>query len=139
MPGYTKEQLEAKGATLADYVLCDNCGLYWHRRAYPNGLGVWTRRLGHRPGVPRFAYRTAYSLVAVARLVIVFGVIFGVVSCVLAGYGTVQNADGSQGGRAFGEGISVVMHRSTFGFFIAVVAALWLGFCTWRWRRGSPP
>ena len=40
MPGYTKEQLEAKGAKLAHYILCDNCQLFWHRRAFKKHLNV---------------------------------------------------------------------------------------------------
>ena len=34
MPGYTKSQLEAKGASLANYVLCERCSLYWHKRSF---------------------------------------------------------------------------------------------------------
>ncbi len=38
MRGYTKEQLEAKGAALANYVFCSNCSLYWHKRAFQKHL-----------------------------------------------------------------------------------------------------
>jgi len=40
MRGYTKEQLEAESATVADYVLCSNCSLYWHRRDFGKHLNV---------------------------------------------------------------------------------------------------
>jgi hypothetical protein len=38
MPGYTKEQLAARGATLSHYMLCDLCNLYWHKRAFKRHL-----------------------------------------------------------------------------------------------------
>jgi len=99
------------------------------------GLGFWTRWLGRRSSVPRFAYRTSYGLVALAALAIAFGVIFGVV----VGHGAVsgEGIDPSQKARALAEGISEAMNWSAFGLLIALVAALWLGFCTWRWRQGS--
>lgn len=100
------------------------------------GLGLWTRWLGRRSSVSRFAYRTAYGLVAMAALVIAFGVIFGV----LVGHGAVsaERIDASQKARVLAEGISEAMSWSALGLLIALVAALWLGFCTWRWRRESP-
>jgi len=46
MRGYTKEQLEAKGAKLANYILCDNCSLYWHKRVFKRHLRpAQTRRI----------------------------------------------------------------------------------------------
>ena len=38
MRGYTKQQLDAKGAKLTNYILCDNCKLYWHRRIFEKHL-----------------------------------------------------------------------------------------------------
>jgi len=72
---------------------------------------------------------------ALAALAIAFGVIFGVV----VGHGAVsgEGIDPSQKARALAEGISEAMNWSAFGLLIALVAALWLGFCTWRWRQGS--
>jgi hypothetical protein len=40
MPGFTKEQLHAKGVTLANYILCANCNLYWHKRVFKKHLNV---------------------------------------------------------------------------------------------------
>lgn len=38
MTGYAKEQLEAKGANVARYILCSNCSLYWHKRVFKRHL-----------------------------------------------------------------------------------------------------
>ena len=38
MPGYTKEQLEAKGARVSHYTLCENCNLFWHKRVFKKHL-----------------------------------------------------------------------------------------------------
>jgi biopolymer transport protein ExbB/TolQ len=69
-----------------------------------------------------------------------FGTFFAVVSGVLVGHGAVsgESTDASQKARVLAEGISEAMNWSAFGLLVAVVAALWLGFCTWNWRRGSP-
>ena len=40
MRGHTKEDLEARGARLKNYILCDNCGLYWARSVYKKHLNV---------------------------------------------------------------------------------------------------
>jgi hypothetical protein len=44
MGGCTKEQLEAKGATLPNYIWCTNCELYWHRRVFKQHFNVPGRR-----------------------------------------------------------------------------------------------
>jgi hypothetical protein len=38
MPGYTKRQLDGKGAKLSNYILCENCELYWRKRAFNKHL-----------------------------------------------------------------------------------------------------
>ena len=38
MRGYTKEQLKSKGAKLTNYIFCDNCKLYWHKRIFEKHL-----------------------------------------------------------------------------------------------------
>jgi hypothetical protein len=40
MRGYAREQLEAKGAGLTNYVLCANCALYWHKRVFKKHLNI---------------------------------------------------------------------------------------------------
>ena len=46
MRGYTKEQLKSNGAKLTNYILCDNCKLYWHRRIFEKHLRpTKTRRI----------------------------------------------------------------------------------------------
>lgn len=40
MPGYTNDELEAKGAKLANYVGCLNCRLHWHRRSFEKHFDV---------------------------------------------------------------------------------------------------
>jgi hypothetical protein len=40
MPGYTKDELEAKRAKLANYVGCLNCRLHWHRRSFEKHFDV---------------------------------------------------------------------------------------------------
>ncbi len=52
MPGYTKDQLEAKGAALADYVLCSNCSLYWHKHAFEKHLRPSSREWKFGPDHP---------------------------------------------------------------------------------------
>jgi len=34
MPGYTKDQLTAKGANVEHYILCPGCDRYWHKRSF---------------------------------------------------------------------------------------------------------
>ena len=52
MPGYTKEQLEARGAVFADYVLCSNCSLYWHKRVFQKHLRPSSRKREFGPDHP---------------------------------------------------------------------------------------
>ena len=90
--------------------------------------------------MPRFASRVAYVLVVPAALSVVFGVACGLlvgVGIVGRGAGSGESIEPSQKARVLAEGISELMNSSAFGFLIAVVAALWLLFCTWRWRRTS--
>jgi hypothetical protein len=85
--------------------------------------------------MPRFVSRVAYALVVPAALSIVFGIGYGFL--VGLGAASAESVDPSQKARALAEGISEVMNSSAFGFLIAVVAALWLLFCAWTWRRTS--
>jgi hypothetical protein len=38
MPGYTKQQLDAKGRNITNYKLCESCRLYWHKRGFDKHL-----------------------------------------------------------------------------------------------------
>lgn len=40
MRGYTKEQLEARGARLENYKYCENCRLLWAKNVYKKHLNV---------------------------------------------------------------------------------------------------
>jgi len=101
------------------------------------GVSIWARRMSRRPEVPRFVSWVAYVFAVPAALAIVFGTGCGVVTSLGAGSG--ESTEPSQKARALAEGISEFMNCGALGFLIAIVTALWLLFCTWRWRRRSAP
>jgi biopolymer transport protein ExbB/TolQ len=74
--------------------------------------------------------RTAYALVIIAGLAVTVDIV-GVMATV------VRVGSGFQSDKAkmLGEGISEAINFGFLGLLVAVIAALWLGFCTWRWRR----
>jgi hypothetical protein len=97
------------------------------------GLGVWARRLARRTSAPPLARYVSYAFAVVGTLPILFGLGSGVY--VAIGPVSGQTIDPSQKARALAEGISEAMNCSALGLVVAGIGALWLGFCTWRWRR----
>ena len=100
------------------------------------GVWLWARRLGKRPNVPRFVPWAIYALVIPGTLVTVLGVASGLIRVLGATSG--ESVDPSQKARVLAEGISEAMNSGACGFLLAVVAALWLGFWAWWWRRREP-
>lgn len=102
------------------------------------GAWLWARRLGRRADVPRFVKWGAFALVVPGALFIGFGAVSGLL--VLLGRPVSgETVEPSQKARRLAEGISEFMNGSAFGFLLAVVALLWLGFWAWRRRRKAPP
>lgn len=98
--------------------------------------------MSRREGMRRFVSRVAYVLVVPAALSMVFGVAYGFVvglGAVGRGVGSGESIEPSQKARVLAEGISEAMNFDAFGLAIGLVAALWLLFCRWRWRRSSSP
>jgi hypothetical protein len=92
-------------------------------------LGLWARWLRRRALVPRWAVSIAYGLVVLGALPFVVGAVWG-----WAVMGT-KAAERGDKARMLGEGISEAMNCGSLGVMIAVIGLLWLGFCTWRWRK----
>ena len=99
------------------------------------GVWLWARRLARRDGVPRFAVRGGYGLASLGALVVVLGAVRGM----LVGVGAMsgETIGPGQQARALAEGISEAVNWGALAFLITVVAALWLGVCSWKWR-GAP-
>jgi hypothetical protein len=104
--------------------------------AAASGLWVWARWLARQNSAPPLASYTGYGIAVVAALPIVAGVASGFHSAL----GPISGVtlDPSQKARILAEGISEAMNCSVFGFLVAALGGLWLGFCTWRWRRRAP-
>jgi Na+/proline symporter len=94
---------------------------------------LWARRLGRRPELPRFASWVGYVLATIGAAVVVVGVGSGLIRSLGAVSG--ESVEPSQKARALAEGISEAMNSGACGFLLAVVAAIWLGFCCWKWRQ----
>jgi len=101
-------------------------------------VGAWlgARRLSKRRDVPRFVRWAAFALVVPGAAFIALGLVSGLI----VGFGRVSGeaVEPSQKARRLAEGISEAMNCGAVGFLFAIVAALWLGFCAWRWRREEP-
>jgi hypothetical protein len=95
------------------------------------GAWIWARRMSRRPEVPDFVSRVAYALVILSAVMILFGLVYGS----LVGIDAITSDGSEQKARALAEWISAAMHSGALGVIFAVVAALWLLFCTWRWRN----
>jgi hypothetical protein len=91
------------------------------------GLWSWTLRV--RRSSPPFAWWTALVLLALDTALVVWGVGDGVVAIVTSPSGTA-----AQEAAQVSLGISIAMYNSAFGLIVALVVALGLGFCRWRWR-----
>ncbi len=94
-------------------------------------LLFWTRWLRRRTAAPRFATRISYALLVVGALVTLFGVVstFRTVALNVA-----DEVDGtSQKARMLAEGISEAINCGALAIVVALVAAFWLLFATWRW------
>ncbi len=100
-------------------------------------VGAWlgARKLSKRADVPRFVRWAAFTLVVPGAAFIALGLVSGL----LVGFGRVSGeaVEPSQKARRLAEGISEAMNCGAVGFLFAVVAALWLGFCAWRWGRAD--
>jgi hypothetical protein len=108
-------------------------------------LVAWARWLRRRPAAPRLAAWAAYALLAVGTFVTTLGAISTLASARTLSLATSDGA--STRARALAEGISAGMNSGALVVVIAVVAALWLLFGTWRWHwavrppvvEGDPP
>jgi len=99
------------------------------------GVWLWARRLARRDGVPRFVARGGYWLASLGALVLALGVVRG--ALVSVGDVSGETLGPGQNARLLAEGISEATNWGALGFLITVVAALWLGVCSWKWR-GAP-
>jgi hypothetical protein len=108
--------------------------------AIVGGVWIWARWLARRSTAPRFTSRVAYALVIAACLPIAWGYGFGIVHAVgLLGLPAANLDDGpSQKSRVLAEGIAEAMNCGALGALIALVSAVWLLFCTVRWRPARP-
>jgi hypothetical protein len=68
-------------------------------------------------------------------LVLALGVVRG--ALVSVGDVSGETLGPGQNARLLAEGISEATNWGALGFLITVVAALWLGVCSWKWR-GAP-
>jgi hypothetical protein len=95
--------------------------------------GVWisARRLKRRPGLPWFVASVAHLFVILGALSMLFGVAGGV----HAGRAIAGSVAPEQKARHLAEGISEAMSCSALGILSALVGALWLAACAWRWRK----
>jgi hypothetical protein len=95
------------------------------------GAWLWARRLGSRPGVPRFVKWGAFALLVPGSLLMALGLVSGLLRVL----GVADDAvEPSQKARRLAEAIAEFMNSSVFGLLLAIAAAAWLGF--WAWKSG---
>ena len=95
-------------------------------------LFMWARWLRRRTTAPRYAAVTALGIVAVSALVTVMGAVAAIHAVTAARID--ESSDASVKARVLAEGISEAMNCGALGVAIAVPAAVWLLFATWRWH-----
>jgi hypothetical protein len=79
----------------------------------------------------------AYTLLVPGALLIGLGFISGLLVSFAGVSG--HDVEPSQKARVLAEGIAKSMNCCAFGFLLAVVAAIWIGFSAWKWGRKTPP
>ena len=100
--------------------------------AFVVAVWSWVRWLRRRADAPSWAVSIGYGFVVLGALPVLVGAVWSVLAVVGAKAG-----EPGEKARALGEGISEAMNCGALGLIVAVLGALWLGFCTWRWRGKS--
>ena len=94
------------------------------------GVAVWTRWLRRRTSATLYTVRAAYAVLTVAGVLIAAALVSSVRAALASSSATPRDK-----ARMLAEGISEAMNCGALGLIIAVVGAIWLGSCTWRWHR----
>ena len=95
-------------------------------------LLLWTRWLRRLAAAPTFASRVSYALLGLASFVALLGV--GASVRAMSGTVPVEPGGPSQKARLLARGIAESFYSGTLAILVAVAAAVWLLFATWRWR-----
>jgi hypothetical protein len=93
------------------------------------GMGLWTRWLRGRGTVPPYAVTAArFAVLAAGGLVVATAV--GLLRAVYLA----QSVAPTDKARRLGEEIAPAMNVGALVLPVVLVGAVWLGFCSWKWR-----
>jgi len=95
-------------------------------------LGLWTRWVSRQAAAPRTTVRVAGALVAFAGLLLVLSIGLSVYEVFASNPLTTAQRTAN-----LSLAVSEAMYNSMASLPVALLAALWLWFCTWIWHRAA--
>jgi hypothetical protein len=95
-------------------------------------LWFWVRWLAKKTSTPRFATRVGYGVVTLSGVSIAWGFAMGLSAVSALGSGSPQERS-----RSLARGIAETTNGGALGLVVALLGAVWLGFCTWKWRKSA--
>jgi hypothetical protein len=93
-------------------------------------LWFWVRWLARKTPTPRMATRAGYAVVTLSCISIAWGFAMGLIAV-----SAFRSVSPGQKSRMLATGIAETMNGGAIGLMVALPGALWLGFCTWKWRE----